>query len=63
MHDQHHQDAVRRRRLQRLSTQITYTYVVTNDSDFYSVSGSVSDDQFGSVGVYTAHLPPAPAQP
>jgi hypothetical protein len=41
------------------NTQITYTYVVTNDSDFFSVSGLVSDDQFGSIGSFGPLAPGA----
>ena len=43
------------------NTQATYTYVVTNNSDFFSVSGSVSDDQFGSVGSFGPLAPGASA--
>src|SRR5262249_44894989 len=42
-------------------TQVTYTYVVTNDSDFYSVSGTVSDDVLGSVGSFGPLAPGASA--
>jgi hypothetical protein len=34
------------------NTQVTYTYVVTNNSDFYNVSGSVSDNVYGSIGSF-----------
>jgi hypothetical protein len=32
------------------NTSVTYTYVVTNTGDFFSASGSLSDDHFGSIG-------------
>ncbi len=35
------------------STPVTYTYVVTNNSDFFSVSGSVTDDKLGSIGSFS----------
>jgi hypothetical protein len=41
------------------STSVEYTYVVTNNSDFYSVSGSVSDDQLGSIGNFGPLAPGA----
>jgi hypothetical protein len=34
------------------SAQVTYTYVITNNSDFFGVSGTLTDDQFGSVGSF-----------
>jgi uncharacterized repeat protein (TIGR01451 family) len=40
-------------------TEVTYTYVVTNNSDFYSVSGSVTDDVLGSIGTFTNLAPGA----
>ncbi len=43
------------------NTQVTYTYVVTNNSDFFSVSGTLSDDQFGSVGSFGPLAPGASA--
>ena len=43
------------------STEVTYTYVVKNESDFYNVSGSISDDKLGSVGSYGPLAPGASA--
>src|SRR5205823_3559795 len=34
------------------STSVTYTYIVTNNSDFFTVSGSITDDKNGSVGSF-----------
>jgi len=41
------------------NTQVTYTYLVTNNSNFFSVSGSVSDNQLGSIGTFTNLAPGA----
>jgi hypothetical protein len=41
------------------STPVTYTYVVKNTGDFFSVSGSVSDDVYGSIGSYGPLAPGA----
>jgi uncharacterized repeat protein (TIGR01451 family) len=41
------------------NTSVTYTYVVTNNSDFYSVSGTVTDNPLGSVGTFTNLAPGA----
>jgi hypothetical protein len=41
--------------------QVTYTYIVTNNSDKFSVSGSVTDDKFGSIGSFGPLAPGASA--
>jgi hypothetical protein len=41
--------------------EVTYTYVVTNDSDFFNASGSVSDDVYGSIGSFGPLAPGASA--
>ncbi|HWQ11726.1 MAG TPA: hypothetical protein VNL77_02940 [Roseiflexaceae bacterium] len=43
------------------NTSVTYTYVVTNNSDFYNVSGSVSDSELGSIGSFGPLAPGASA--
>src|SRR5262249_5679559 len=43
------------------NTQVTYSYVVTNNSDFFSVSGSVSDNVLGSIGSFGPLAPGASA--
>src|SRR5262249_60292692 len=43
------------------NTQVTYTYVVTNNSDFFSVSGSVTDNVLGSIGPFGPLAPGASA--
>ncbi|HWQ33932.1 MAG TPA: hypothetical protein VNQ79_13865 [Blastocatellia bacterium] len=43
------------------NTQVTYTYVVTNTGDFFSASGSVTDDKLGSVGSFGPLAPGASA--
>ena len=41
------------------NTQVTYTYVVTNNSDFFNVSGSVTDNVNGSIGSFGPLAPGA----
>jgi hypothetical protein len=41
------------------NTSVTYTYVVTNNSDLFKVSGSLTDDQFGSIGSFGPIAPGA----
>src|SRR5262249_22301767 len=40
---------------------VTYSYVVTNNSDFFTVSSTVSDDKLGSVGSFGPLAPGASA--
>ncbi|HEU5211596.1 MAG TPA: hypothetical protein VFU10_02390 [Gaiellaceae bacterium] len=42
-------------------TQVTYTYVVTNNSDFYNVSGTVTDNVYGTIGSFGPLAPGASA--
>src|SRR5262249_18453970 len=41
------------------NTTVTYTYVVTNNSDKFNASGSVSDDKLGSIGSFGPLAPGA----
>jgi hypothetical protein len=43
------------------STSVTYTYVVTNNSDIFKVSGTVTDDIYGSIGSFGPLAPGASA--
>ena len=43
------------------NTQVTYTYVVTNTGDFFSVSGSITDNILGSIGNFGPLAPGASA--
>jgi hypothetical protein len=41
------------------NTSVTYTYVVTNNSDFFSISGTVTDNVLGSIGSFGPLAPGA----
>jgi hypothetical protein len=43
------------------NTPVTYTYVVTNNSDFFTFSGSITDDKLGSIGSFGPLAPGASA--
>jgi hypothetical protein len=44
------------------NTQVTYTYVVTNTGDFFDVSGTVTDDIYGTIGSFGPLAPGASAE-
>src|SRR5436189_1901846 len=41
------------------SSSVLYTYVVTNSGDFFSASGSLTDDHFGAIGSWGPLAPGA----